>query len=257
MRREHARALLLVLAVTTAGIAASVVGGATTPGASGGGTAAPSVGDAAVTTTATPTATTPDENATISDGLVVLYETGDGEVVREPVVAPDDVAAVGPVERDAETGTAYVEVTLTQGDAENFTDTMLTAGFGDGANCRYETTGAEEDPGECLLTVVNGEVVHSAGLTSDLGATIRNGDFVEDPRFVLTTENESQAEALRAAFGANGTATPTGDAETGTTVETETESTDGSVPGLTGITALVALCLALVSALANARRDGR
>ena len=183
MRREHARALLLVLAVTTAGIAASVVGEATTPGASGAGTAAPSVGDAAVTTTATPTATIPDENATVSDGLVALYETGDGEVV------------------------------------------------------------------------------HSAGLTSNLGATIRNGDFVEDPRFIVTTENESQAEALRAAFGANGTATSTGDAGTGTTVETktgtETESTDGSVPGLTGIAALVALCLALVGALANARRAGR
>lgn len=244
MRREPARVLLV--AVCLASLAALAV-------ASGGGAVAGATDDAPTTTTTT--ATTPGPaNETPAYGLVALYETDDGAVVRETVIRPDDVAEVGPVERDSRTGAPYVTVTLTEAGAENFTEAMLAAGFGDGGTCRYESAGAS-DPGECLLTVVDGDVVYSAGTSQDLGRSIRNGEFADDPRFRLVASNESQAEALRAAFaGENGSAP--GETTAEPTAATTTTADDGgaSVPGFGSAVALAAVVLALASGLARERR---
>lgn len=249
MRSETARVLLVTICLASAALLAAP-SGASPPDADA---------DASVTTESPTTTASATANETADYGVVALYETDDGEVVRETVLTPDDVAEVGAVERDSQTGTPYVPVTLTETGTENFTEAMLAAGFGDGGNCRYESASGS-GPGECLLTVVDGEVVYSAGVQAELGEEIRSGAFAEDPRLIMTTENESQAESLRAAFvdgesaAENETATAAATATTATTTaDAESDGADGSVPGLTGPAALAALVLALLGALAGGR----
>ena len=50
--------------------------------------------------------------------------------------------------------------------------------------------------GPCLLTVVDGEVVYSAGMRDRLGASMVDESWANDPRFVLGTEDLSEAQEL-------------------------------------------------------------
>jgi hypothetical protein len=154
--------------------------------------------------TTSATATTATE-ATVDYGLVALH-TEDGELVREVAIAPVDVASVGAVDRDPQTGRYFVPVTLAERGAENFTAAALAAGFGDGGTCRYDER--PDDPGECLLTVAGGEVIFSAGMEPELGRSIERGEFAEDPQFVLNANNESTAKRVRAALADGLTTTP-------------------------------------------------
>jgi len=250
-------ALLLALCAT------GLVVAAVSSGAVAAGPTAPPDADAdaapaplaAETTTATHTPTSAPAQ-TVAYGLVALYED-DGELVREVAIAPDDVASVGTVE-PSRTGTGgyFLEVTLTDGGAENFTETALAAGFGDGGACRYG--GRPEDPGECLLTVVDGEVIYSVGIEPELGRTIESGEFAENPTFVLNSENESQAERLRAVLSGEAPTTATGTPGDATTATPTTESDDGtggSIPGFGAPAAVVAAALAL--GVFGTRRRGR
>lgn len=248
-------ALLLALCVTGAVVAAvsagAVAAGPTAPpDADADAATAPST-DETTTATATPTSA-PAE--TIEYGVIALYED-DGELVREVVVAPADIASVGEVEMNPNTGHLYVPVTLTERGAENFTETALAAGFGDGGTCRYDER--PEEPGECLLTVADGEVVYSAGIEPELGRSIESGEFAEDPEFVITAANESRAERLRTALSGevSATATTTPDEATSATRTTEyVECSEcGPIPGF-GSAAVVAAVLTL-GILAARRRD--
>lgn len=248
-------ALLIVLCAATVALAAAPSGAmlvestSTTPADADAAAAPPA--DETTTATATPTSA-PAEN--VDYGLLVLY-ADDGETVREVAIAPADVASVGAVDRDPQTGRYVVPVTLTERGAENFTAAALAAGFGDGGTCRYEER--PEDPGECLLTVADGDVIFSAGVQPELGRAIDSGDFVGDPQFVLNAENESQAERLRAALSGDVpvTATATPDEATSATRTTEyVECSEcGPIPGF-GSAAVVAAVLTL-GVLVTRRRD--
>lgn len=232
-------ALLLVLCVAAVAVAAP-------PSASASG--GPSAGVDAAPPAETTTVATGRPADELEFGVVALYED-DGELVREVAIAPADVASVGAVETDTRTGDPYVPVTLTDRGAENFTETVLAAGFGDGATCRYEER--PEDPGECLLTIADGEVVSSFGMAPELGRSVQSGAFAENPEFVLTADNESQAERIRAALSdaatTPATTTPAGGTTTG-------PDDGGPTPGFGAPLAVAAAVLAL---LALARRGGR
>jgi preprotein translocase subunit SecD len=89
------------------------------------------------------------------------------------VLGADDFARVHPVETDDASGCVFVHARLTDAAAERFQREMVEVGFGDGGTCNYEEQPGE--PGECLLTVVDGEVVYSAGVNQNLGRTFRRG----------------------------------------------------------------------------------
>jgi preprotein translocase subunit SecD len=94
-------------------------------------------------------------------------------------------------------GASFVPVTLSERAARKFSERLRGNGFTEDANtgnCRYEAS--PDDPGYCILTVLDGEVVYAASLSPGLADVMRNGDFVEDPRFVVTAANESTARSL-------------------------------------------------------------
>jgi len=201
------------------------------------------------------------ENASVE--LVALYETDDG-YVRETVLTPADVDTVGEVRTSPQTGKPFVSITLTQAGAENISERMSAAEF-DGNACRYEER--SDDPGDCLLSVVDGEVVFAGGVQPSLLETFESGAFQDDPTMRITTDNESQARELRSALlehaepeavptqGTSGTLAPTTNASAADA--TDTDSDDGSsdaTPGLGVTAAVAAVVLGLVAATVRRRR---
>jgi preprotein translocase subunit SecD len=116
---------------------------------------------------------------------------------RKTVLVRDDIRSVGTVqsEQTQQGQRYYVPVTVREDAAGPFQQEMTQAGFGDGGICNYETR--PEEPGECLLTVSDGEVVYSAGVQPSLGQSFRDGSFEQDPSFVINAENFSEARELQ------------------------------------------------------------
>jgi preprotein translocase subunit SecD len=96
---------------------------------------------------------------------------------------------------------ARVPVALRDEPARNFSNAMQNFGFTDEgiSNCGYRPESGEDPdtfPGYCLYTVRDGEVVYGASMSPGLAETIRSGDFVKDPTFVITANNFSEAQQL-------------------------------------------------------------
>ncbi|MFW6045817.1 MAG: preprotein translocase subunit SecD [Natronomonas sp.] len=102
-----------------------------------------------------------------------------------------------------EGGETYVPVTLDEEAAVEFTEAMQAYGFDQegGTVCQYDLDQSLEenmdaDPGRCLLTVQDGEVVFAAGVASDLATSFRTGDFTTNPRYRTTTTSFEDAREL-------------------------------------------------------------
>ncbi len=128
-------------------------------------------------------------------GIVAGFPGTDGHR-RAELVDASGIANVGAIQVRSG-GAPYVPVTLTDAAARNFSRTLVDNGFTDEANtssCRYDES--PDEPGYCIFTVIDGEVVYAASLSPGLADVMRNGEFVEDPRFVVTAANESTARSL-------------------------------------------------------------
>ncbi|MFC4405825.1 hypothetical protein ACFO0H_03975 [Haloarchaeobius iranensis] len=193
--------------------------------------------------------------------ILAHYPTEDGST-NETLLTAEDLASVG--EPEAGTGGGYrIPVTLTQAGAESFTTTLVENGFTTTGAGNCEWGRSSDDPGYCLLTVVDGEVTAWHALGPALADSIESGAFEQDPRFVVTAANETAAQRIAAALredaGAGtpvtdgdggGVATDTAAAAAGTddgTADTAGEQTDGSsTPGFTVVTVLAAVVVATV-----------
>jgi len=114
-----------------------------------------------------------------------------------PLFTQQGLAGVQPI-RQNEQGQPVVPVTLTDEAAQNFTNAMQNFGYLDPGNvgtCRYQTT--PENPGYCLLTVVDGEVVYSAGIAPSLAESLQSGNFLRDPGYQTSATSQSEAQRLR------------------------------------------------------------
>jgi len=119
----------------------------------------------------------------------------------------DDFAAIGTAQQPRGGGTTpNVPVTLTDEAAANFSSALVEFGFTDEGIANCPTDAARADPanatGYCLFTVHDGNVVYAAGMSAELADVIGNGEFREDPRFVMTAENMSEARELQANLAA-------------------------------------------------------
>ena len=189
--------------------------------------------------------------------LVAHYPTNDG-YENETLLGSADLASVGEPEPGRVGGGSYhVPVTLTDEGAERFTGTLTEHGFtttGAG-DCDWE--GSPEDPGYCLLTVIDGEVTAWHALGPSLADAIEEGTFEEDPRFVFTARNETTAEQIATSLGEevgrNTTETARSvdgeDGEGSSPGEDSTtgESGGGAIPGFGVAAALLALFVATLA----------
>jgi preprotein translocase subunit SecD len=107
----------------------------------------------------------------------------------------DAFQSIGTVEQ-GQRGQPVVPVTLTDQAAEPFTQAMQRFGFADPSNagtCQFGRGGG----GYCLLTVRDGEVVYAASVTQGLARDFATGAFVNDPSYVTSAPNASEAQELR------------------------------------------------------------
>ncbi|USZ67421.1 preprotein translocase subunit SecD [Halorussus salilacus] len=130
--------------------------------------------------------------------VAVFPEEDNGsEYSRDPVLQQGDFNSIGQATDSPEQG-PHVPLVLNDESADNFSSAMREHGFTrEGVqSCRYENE-STEDPGYCLYTVVDGETVYAAGMGADLARSFENGDFEQQPSFIMQTENMSEARELQ------------------------------------------------------------
>ena len=95
------------------------------------------------------------------------------------------------------TESPYVPVTLDESTAQEFESQMIELGFtSEGVqSCRWGVD--EESPGYCLLTVVDGEVVYSAGMGTGLAEDMNAREYSRTGNFRMMTTNMSDARGLQ------------------------------------------------------------
>ncbi len=124
-------------------------------------------------------------------------QTANGTVYRRvPLLTQGDFTSIGPPREGQGNEPPYVSVSLRPDAAENFSNAMRNFGFvGEGqGNCRWRES--PDDPGWCLQTVIDEEVTFAASM-GDLATDIRQGTFVNNPTFTITTGNFSTAQQLK------------------------------------------------------------
>lgn len=138
--------------------------------------------------------------------VVAGYPAGpesDADYRRETVFTPSDFTEVAPVEGGGEVRAPAVRVEPTDEAAQRFVDVLTENGFTDEgvANCRWNS---DDDPGWCLLTVLDSEVTYAAALGPGLASSVESGAYLDDPAFVVSARDASEAERIRDAIR-NGT----------------------------------------------------
>jgi len=194
------------------------------------------------------------ERGSVSVDVFYTNASASNGTTRTTVLQRDDIASVGQVQQDPETNQNYVTVTLTDEAAPEFQQEMVVAGFGDGGTCRYETPRGEEDPGECLLTVSDGEIVYAAGVQPNLGREFSSGNFQDEPTFRINAENFSEARRLQVNLQAGELRAPL-NFEEGTQFQLEPALAERFKTNslLTGIAAVIAVSLVVYFRYGNAK----
>jgi preprotein translocase subunit SecD len=125
-----------------------------------------------------------------------------GNWTNRTVLRQGDFQRIGIAQRDDRLG-PHVPVSVRGDRAPQFQSDMVETGIArrSGTECGWPNdpefqTRAASEKGPCLLTVVDGEVAYSAGMSPDLGSSMVDGTWDDDPQFVLQTTNLSEAREL-------------------------------------------------------------
>ncbi len=118
------------------------------------------------------------------------------EYTNRTTLTTDDFRNVGSAQQGSDTQSPHVPVTIEAGAAQQFQSDVVETGVASsgGSTCRYETDPENTEP--CLLTVVDGEVVYSAGMAASLASSMQSGTWADDPSFILQTSDYGTAQNL-------------------------------------------------------------
>ena len=122
------------------------------------------------------------------------YPTADGYQTREAVLEQNDFYRVGSGTTNNQAG-PHVPVVLTADAAARFETATTETGIApSGSSCVYDA--APEQTDACILTLVDGEVVYSAGMSPSLASDIASGAWKTSPNFILQTGDRTEANQL-------------------------------------------------------------
>lgn len=126
-----------------------------------------------------------------------IETTSSPEHQRQTIFTKEDFTNIGPVE-EGEAQPPFIRVTPTDEAAQRFVDIMNENGFTDEGvmNCRWRQN--PDNPGWCLLTVFENEVRFAAAMGSELASSIKSGEYLDDPTFIIQTSDASEAERIHA-----------------------------------------------------------
>jgi preprotein translocase subunit SecD len=130
-----------------------------------------------------------------------LYPGGNGTAETQSLLSQSDLAEIGGAQQ--ERGETFVPIRLNEQAGARFGDAMRQNGFDQqgGTQCSYDLDrpleeNMNDNPGRCLLTVLDGEVVFAAGVAPDLATSFASGSFDEDPSYRTTTTSFEDARDL-------------------------------------------------------------
>ncbi|WP_251329398.1 preprotein translocase subunit SecD [Haloplanus pelagicus] len=124
------------------------------------------------------------------------YPTDDGTYAQTTVLERDDFQSIGTAKQGGEGQLPNVPVVVRESVAPEFQQRMIDTGVAQagGSRCRYGAAPNSTDP--CLLLIVDGEVVNAFGMSPGLASGMQSGDWAQDPRFILQTQNFSEARQV-------------------------------------------------------------
>lgn len=136
--------------------------------------------------------------------IAVSYPDPDAdEPVVETVFTGTDVVSVAAAQA-GENGQPHVPVELSDEAASRFATTLTENDFTtDGVGqCTFDDgNDPDPDPEEyCILTRVDGDILHGASLGPSLAEAIEDGAFERDPSFVIQTTTREEAQQLELAI---------------------------------------------------------
>ena len=138
----------------------------------------------------------------------IAYPGENGTEVQEEVLIQDDFEEIGTASQSEQTPGAYVPVTVRNTAAEGetspahrFEQAVRDRGFpeaysSDAAQCDYDAEPEGEVSIPCLLLTVDGGVVNSFGMDSDLAASMESGAWADTGSFRLTTGEFREAQQI-------------------------------------------------------------
>lgn len=136
------------------------------------------------------------------------YNETQEEYVNRTVLVREDFRTIGSPTQGEGRNPPNVPVTIESTSAEQFEKDMIETGVArpGGSNCIYDSRPNDTEP--CLLTVVDDDVVYSAGMAPSLAQSISNGQWSISPDFVLETGSFSEAQNLSINLQSGGLPTP-------------------------------------------------
>jgi preprotein translocase subunit SecD len=135
--------------------------------------------------------------------VVALYPNPNGSGhLRQTVLVSgagqSDFAADPQARQGGDGQQPRVSVTLTDEAAPEFMRNLQDFGFDQvgGVRCERPRTPNGTHSGYCLMTVVDGNITYAGGMRADLSESMRTGDFVQSPTFVLQTDSFDRAQQI-------------------------------------------------------------
>lgn len=140
-----------------------------------------------------------------AEGQVRIYayhsvvRNGSTEWTNTTALTQDGFRRVSLAEQGGQGQGPHVPVTIKESEASDFQQLMVDSGIATrtGSSCGWP--GSDQyggDRGPCLLVVSDGSVIGSYGMAGDLGGSMVQGTWSQDPRFILETGNFSEARQL-------------------------------------------------------------
>ena len=129
----------------------------------------------------------------------IYHQDDDGEYVTErAALTRDDFDSISGAQQGGDGPGPHVPVTIRQDEniAEDFQSLVVDTNVAQtgGSQCRFFDD--PENTDSCLLLVVDGEVVNAFGMNPDLAQSMQQGQWAQEPSFILTTTSFEEAQQI-------------------------------------------------------------
>jgi preprotein translocase subunit SecD len=127
----------------------------------------------------------------------IYYPTDNGSYrTRTAALEQGDFQSISTAQQGQGDQPPHVRVSVREPVAPDFQQAVVETGVAQpgGTRCSYAESPNGTDP--CLLIKVDGEVIAGFGMRADLARSMRSGDWVKDPTFILPANNYSAAQDL-------------------------------------------------------------
>jgi preprotein translocase subunit SecD len=127
----------------------------------------------------------------------IYHPTDNGTYrTREAVLEQGDFQSISTAQQGQGGQPPHVRVSVRESVAPDFQQAVVETGVAQsgGTRCSYAENPNGTQP--CLLIKVDGEVIAGFGMRADLARSMRSGEWVKDPTFILPANNYSAAQEL-------------------------------------------------------------